>query len=1177
MKKQALSLAVLVAGTFPTASNALSLGDIRSNSSLNQPLRAKIELLSTSVQEAKQLQVRLAPNSVFSRVGVDRPAFLNSLRFRSATENGKPVIFITSDAPISEPFVNFLLEVSWPQGQLLKEYTVMLDPPVLMQPGTALAGKEAAVRAEPRSSGLVNRPPAPSASPTQIASAQAQQRQRAQQQQQATQQQRAQQQAAQQKQQQAQQRQAAQQRAAAPQQAQPARNSSRTYRVRRGDTLFKVASRLRQSGVNVDQMMMALYRANPGAFINKNINGLKAGAVLRPPSAQAAKSSSRAQARRQVRKQYAEWTKFRSSLAKKTVPQKTIAKRPAKAATNKASTKTAAVKQPDKARLEVLGKTNKASTANGASAGANLGKIEKELALAKESIVSRQRENKELRSRITDLESTLRKKNRVIALRDDQLAKLQNKLSAAPDVQKNAMAPKTTPATQPRQVVPRTAGETAKTGSDIQNQAANAAQAGQNKIVRAQPPATNQLSAAEKRARQLAEDARKQAQDKMAAGKTAVDETVDKAATKSPFADEQEGGTDLMSLLSSPMAWKIGAGALASLLLLWLLSRLFGRRKTKEERISPVADKQAAFDNDDMGLSAADADANQQYAGLEAELDKAEKYDGLDDDPFGTQLTNEEKASHANGIVEAENTEDEDEDEVLMEANVYIAYGLHQQAESELKKALDKYPDRLEYRHKLLENYFASNNRDEFDQQAEAFMETDGSDQNSKMWREIVEWGGKISPDNKLYQQSGDSASGLGVLAAGAAATTAAVGAGAATLLSSDDASADDSSAQLSVGVDAADDEPGLDDFDFDLDELENELGHLESQDDGVSELTDVASAADLHINDDLKLDSAESQLANTVDDSLDFSLDDLAGELSKENGLNTEPGMLDEVAAEIDNLTEVDEPLDFDALLSGSEVEDSIQDALPDVDLPELPEEDGSGLLGGLAAGAVAAAGAATAVVMSGKDKAKDALSGAGDTVSDTLDSGRDQVEQSLDFSVDELSDAGDAIGGDVGSLDDLDLDFDLDATGADGDLDDLDFDLGQMEPEAEVKGQSTDEVAGADNVTNLNLHLDQGSGLRKILPQDTFYAQDEGKAAADVEDEDSWLGDIDDALSFLDMPDEEIDLHEAHISTKLDLARAYLDMGDVEGARSTLEEVMVEGNDDQRREAETLLHETG
>ncbi|CAA6824633.1 MAG: FimV N-terminal domain-containing protein, partial [uncultured Thiotrichaceae bacterium] len=952
MKKQALSLAVLVAGSFPVASNALSLGDIRSNSSLNQPLRAKIELLSTSAQEAQQLQVRLAPNNVFSRVGVDRPAFLDSLRFRSATENGKPVILITSDAPIAEPFVNFLLEVSWPQGQLLKEYTVMLDPPVLMQPGTALAGEEAAVRAEPRSTGVVSRPPAPSASPTQIAAAQQQQEQRQRAAQQAQQQQRAaRQEQAQQRQRAQQQQQAAQQRQNAQQQqrqAQPARNTSRTYRVRRGDTLFKVASRLRQPGINVDQMMMALYRANPGAFIGGNINGLKAGVVLRAPSAQAAKSSSRAQARRQVRQQYAQWTKFRSSLAKNTVPQQAVSKQPTKTASTQRPSPSTPAKQTDKARLEVLGKADKASTARGASAGSpDLAKIEKELALANESVIARQRENKELKSRITDLESMLRKKNRLIALRDDQLAQLQKKLAegttGTPVTNAQASQQNGT-TTQPRQgVVPRTTGETnqATTGRDIQNQAANAAEAENNKIVRAQPPATDQLSAAEQRAKKLADDARQMAQDKLANKQPATDPVTDQTANNSPFADEQAGGPDLMSMLSSPMAWKIGAGALTSLLLLWLLSRLFGRRKAKGDRIPPVANEPGVFDDDGMDPDKTDANADQQYAGLEAELDKAEQYNELDDDPFGTQLTNEETASHVNDIVEAESTSDEDE--VLMEANVYIAYGLHQQAESELKKALEKHPDRLEYRHKLLENYFASNNRDEFDAQAAAFMDTAGADKNSKMWREIAEWGGKISPDNKLYQQSDDGI-GLGALATGAAAATAAVGAGAVALMGSDDDSESDAPTQVSLAPEAdaiagLDDDLGLDDFDFDLDELENELGNLESLDDDAVHLNDAA--ADLGsqsvLNDTPALD--DSELASTVDDSLDFSLDDLANELEKDQGLGTDAGLglPDAVSAEIDNLAEtVDEPLDFDMLLNGSDADDHIDSALPDIATPD-------------------------------------------------------------------------------------------------------------------------------------------------------------------------------------------------------------------------------------------------
>jgi pilus assembly protein FimV len=1208
VKKQALSLAVLVAGAYPVASNALSLGDIRSNSSLNQPLRAKIELLSASAQEAQQLQVRLAPSNVFSRVGVDRPAFLNNLRFSSTIENGKPVILVTSDAPISEPFVNFLLEVSWPNGQLLKEYTVMLDPPVLMQPGTALAGQEAAVRAEPRPTGLVNRaatpvPPAPSASPTQIAAAQAQQQQQARQRQQAQQQAQARQQQAEQ-QQRARQQQAARQQAqqqSARQQPAAAPDSSRTYRVRRGDTLFKVATRLRQPGVNVDQMMMALYRANPGAFIGKNINGLKAGAVLQAPSAQAAKSASRAQARRQVRQQYTEWKKFRSSLAKNTVPQQNVKQEPAKtASTSTAPAKTPAASsgQPDKARLEVLGKADKAAASGAAAGSAQLSQLEKDLALAKESLVARQRENKELKSRIGDLESMLRKKNRLIALRDDQLAQLQKQLAAAGNpagaqpAQQNAAVPGATD--QPRQnVVPRTAGETrpAETGRDIQNQVANTTQAEQNKVVRAQAQENQQPS--------------QNQQDKVPPA--AVDKPDASAATtpeSSPFADAQGGDNDLLSLLSSPMAWKIGAGALASLLLLWLLSRLFGRRKTKGERIAPVTSEAEPYGE----MAGTDVNTDGTYTELEAELDKAEKrgapdnLDDLDDDPFGTRLQSGAAALNTDDIIEAESAQDEDE--VLMEANVYIAYGLHQQAESELKKALDKHPERLEYRHKLLENYFASNNRDEFDSHAEAFLATPGADRNGKMWREIAEWGAKISPDNKLYQQTSASDSGMGGLVAGAA-TAVAAGAGAAVLAADDAQAADDTTAELddsdlmpddlsdghsvddmSTVLDGLQDEElDLDDFDFDLDELESELSSLDefNTDDDLLPETESAHTDDALIGEG----DDEAELANTVDDSFDFSLDDLAGELEKtqEQGLDASDDIGEGVAAEINELDEtLDEALDFDALLNGSgevTAESADQDA---------QDDDEGGISAGLAAGAAAAAGAATAAVMSGKDKAADALDDAGQAIDDLFDSKVDETaaDNSLDFIEQELAEADPESEPD---LSDDDLNFDMDelpqeaaVSSADeeaDEFDEFDFNLDELDPDneenasASTAGSGTPAQSGKDNVTNLNLHLDQDSGLRKILPQDTFYAPEEARQTED--DEDSWLGDIDDALSFLDMPDEEIDLHEAHISTKLDLARAYLDMGDIEGARSTLEEVMVEGNDNQRREAETLLHETG
>ena len=155
MNKKALSLAVYIAISYPSATLALGLGEIESVSNLNQPFKAKIGLLSVGDANVGALKVKVASPSVFSRVGIERPNFLNGLRFRSAMENGKPVILVSSSQPVKEPFINFLLEVSWPKGQLLKEYTVLLDPPVLMQPGTSIASNTVSCSATFNSSAFI--------------------------------------------------------------------------------------------------------------------------------------------------------------------------------------------------------------------------------------------------------------------------------------------------------------------------------------------------------------------------------------------------------------------------------------------------------------------------------------------------------------------------------------------------------------------------------------------------------------------------------------------------------------------------------------------------------------------------------------------------------------------------------------------------------------------------------------------------------------------------------------------------------------------------------------------------------------------------------------------------------------------------------------------------------------
>ena len=110
----------------------LGMGEIEVNSALNQQLNARIELISAVPEDAETLIVNLASRDEFARAGLDRPYSLSSLKFKPVVEGGQLYIKVTSPKPIREPFLNFLIEVDWPKGHMLREYTILLDPPVFM-------------------------------------------------------------------------------------------------------------------------------------------------------------------------------------------------------------------------------------------------------------------------------------------------------------------------------------------------------------------------------------------------------------------------------------------------------------------------------------------------------------------------------------------------------------------------------------------------------------------------------------------------------------------------------------------------------------------------------------------------------------------------------------------------------------------------------------------------------------------------------------------------------------------------------------------------------------------------------------------------------------------------------------------------------------------------------------
>ncbi len=232
----------------PAAAHAVGLGDIHLGSGLNQPLTADIELLGATPEELTQLRAAVASREIFARYGIDRPAFLSGLTFKVARDGaGRNVLSVHSADAVGEPFVTFLVELSWPRGHLIREYTVLLDPPVFESTPTAAPAMAAPVSgaSSAPASGTIERAPTEPVQATAAAVA-----------------------------------------APTPRPAPAPSPSSPTggeYTVVPNDALSVIVRRQGISApADVNRMMIATFRANPAAF-DGNINRLRRGAVLRIP------------------------------------------------------------------------------------------------------------------------------------------------------------------------------------------------------------------------------------------------------------------------------------------------------------------------------------------------------------------------------------------------------------------------------------------------------------------------------------------------------------------------------------------------------------------------------------------------------------------------------------------------------------------------------------------------------------------------------------------------------------------------------------------------------------------------------------------------------------------------------------------------------------------------------
>ncbi len=400
LRKLALSLAV--AGVLGASqAHALGLGQIRIKSALNEPLDAEIQLLQVRDLDPLQVVPKMADLDQFAMAGIDRSRLLSDVQFQvNINQNGTGSIRLTSARPVREPFLNLLVEVNWPNGRLVREYTVLLDPPAFQS--AVVGGSTAPV---PAQAARVTTVPAP------------------------------------------------QPVFAPPSRSRPPANNIRTNMnpqtqvfVETNDTLGGLAKRHSPGGgTSINQMMLALQRKNPQAFPSSNINFLKAGMVLDLPSLSEVKALSPREASNEVARQMQRWKAGTATPAPGAAQEDGSKKKPLAPAEAQPGAESGGEGQLKILSAPDQGDVVPAQDESGADKVAEAPvadpekaellrrneELENRLAVTQESVDKIERENTELNDKLTAISQQMETLQRLLELKDQQMAALQDQLLQA--------------------------------------------------------------------------------------------------------------------------------------------------------------------------------------------------------------------------------------------------------------------------------------------------------------------------------------------------------------------------------------------------------------------------------------------------------------------------------------------------------------------------------------------------------------------------------------------------------------------------------------------------------------------------------------------------------------------------------------------------------------------------
>jgi pilus assembly protein FimV len=626
-----LTAAVASAVLLSSVANAAGLGKLTVLSALGQPLRAEIELTAVSNEEAAGLVAKLASSEAYRAANVEFNPALLSLRFAVEQRGGRQFVRITSPQPLNEPFVDLLLELSWNNGRLVREYTFLLDPAELRatQSAQVTPSAPAAPNARPaRGSAAV---PAAAAAAEPAPAARPQRSARAEQ--------------------------------TAGEPAMRTTAAASRYRVKAGDTLSRIAGKLKPVDVSLDMMLVALYRANPDAFIGNNMNRLKSGQILSVPEADSMRGLDAGEAHGTVVAHAADFNAYRSKLAGQVATSAPAREAQAgQSATGRITAKveerpTAANESQDQLRL------SKALPPRSGSGAATA-----------EDVVAKEKELTDAQSRVKELEKNVNDLEKLITVKSQ---------AGAAATQRAAGAPATVPAPAAPTVVAQADTEP-------------------------KPKPAPKIK------------------------------TAPKPAAPAPVE------TSLADTLMGNIVY-LGAGAAVLLLAALGLSQ---RRKRK------VVVETAPATPTILGSAAQPAQAMFAQTGGQS-VDTHDSVFNSSFAPSASQL-------------------DTNEVDPLAEAELYLAYNFDTQAEDILKEALRNDPSRHPVRLKLLEIYAARKDVRAFETQAtELYSLTGGK---GDEWAQAAALGHTLDPANPMFAQGAAAAAavaGAGIAAAAAAAAAA--------------------------------------------------------------------------------------------------------------------------------------------------------------------------------------------------------------------------------------------------------------------------------------------------------------------------------------------------------------------------------------------------------------------